>query len=332
MNVYAPAYYQSFRCLAENCPDSCCKEWVIDIDTDSAEKYFAMKGPLGDRLRKFLKNTDDGTVLEIENGQCPMWRQDGLCEIQAQLGHDALCKTCREYPRIRHDYGDFAELGLELSCPEAARLILTAADHSYTVTSSPQTESPEYDRTAMDILLRSRKEILSFLEDTAYSLPQSLTVLLLYAHAVQEELYGGAPATLNPKDMLLQADNFPKFGNIQDFFGFFMSLEILTPQWKSRLESGPQKAPWSPVFRTLAIYFVQRYWLQAVSDYDLIGRAKFAVCAGLLIRTLGGDTIQTAQLFSKEIENNPDNINAILDGAYTSPALTDLAIIHLLNH
>ena len=30
------------------------------------------------------------------------------------------------FPRLTHDYGDFAELGLELSCPEAAKLILNA--------------------------------------------------------------------------------------------------------------------------------------------------------------------------------------------------------------
>ena len=47
-----------------------------------------------------------------------MWRQDGLCRIQAELGHEALCKTCREFPRLRHDYGSFVELGLELH-PEA---------------------------------------------------------------------------------------------------------------------------------------------------------------------------------------------------------------------
>ncbi len=332
MNVYVPAYYNQFQCLAGKCPDSCCKEWVIDIDADSAAKYFSMEGPLGDNLRQFLKSTEDGTILEIKNGRCPMWRQDGLCEIQAQLGHDALCKTCREYPRIRHDYGDFVELGLELSCPEAARLILTAPDRSYNVTSSTQTETPEYDQNTMNTLLRSRKEILSFLENTTYSLPQSLTVLLLYAHAVQEELDSGTPANFNPKDMLLQAEKFPEFGNMQDFFRFFTSLEILTPKWKDRLEAGSKKSPWSPVFRPLAIYFVQRYWLQAVSDYDLIGRAKFTVSACLLIHALGGDVVLTAQLFSKEIENNPDNMDAILDGAYTSPALTDLAIIHLLNY
>ena len=27
--------------------------------------------------------------------------------IQAELGEQALCKTCREFPRLTHDYGGF---------------------------------------------------------------------------------------------------------------------------------------------------------------------------------------------------------------------------------
>ena len=55
------------------------------------------------------------------------------------------------------------------------------------------------------------------------------------------------------------------------------------------------------------------------------------ITACLLIRVLGGDLTETAQLFSKEIENDPDNIEALLDGAYTAPALTDLNLLSLLN-
>ena len=82
----------------------------------------------------------------------------------------------------------------------------------------------------------------------------------------------------------------------------------------------------------LLSYFAERYWLQAVSDYDLIGRAKFAVAACLMIYRLGGDFVATAQLFSKEIENDPENLGTVLDGAYTSPALTDTLLLSLLDN
>ncbi len=73
-----------------------------------------------------------------------------------------------------------------------------------------------------------------------------------------------------------------------------------------------------------------RYWLQAVSDYDLYSRVKFCILACLLVRHLGGDIFRTAQLFSKEIENDADNVDAILDAAYTHPAFTDDKLLGML--
>ena len=71
-------------------------------------------------------------------------------------------------------------------------------------------------------------------------------------------------------------------------------------------------------------------WLQAVSDFDLVGRAKMVICACILVRLLGDDLVQTAQLYAKEIENNADNVDAILEGAYSNPALTDEKLLGLL--
>ena len=99
--------------------------------------------------------------------------------------------------------------------------------------------------------------------------------------------------------------------------------------WHQRL-AAPSSAPWSEEIRALARYFVARYWLQAVSDYDLICRVKLAVTSCLVVKALGGDVIDTAQLYSKEVENNTDNVEAILDGAYCSPALTDQNLLGLL--
>ena len=124
MKITKPDYFDRFRCLAGGCPDSCCQEWEVQVDPDSASRYRKLPGPLGNDLRRVLRDEDGETYMTISEGRCPMWRLDGLCRIQAELGEEALCKTCREFPRLTHDYGDFVEQGLELSCPEAARLIL----------------------------------------------------------------------------------------------------------------------------------------------------------------------------------------------------------------
>lgn len=329
MEIRFPAYYKAFRCIASACPDSCCKEWTVDVDDTSAAYYRSLNGELGDHLRSVLEDTEDGTVMQIQNGRCPMWRQDSLCRIQAELGHDALCKTCREFPRLRHDYGDFVELGLELSCPEAARLILSAPAEMQ-VQHTDGGETPEYDTEVMAILRRSRQATLEFLNSADCSIPEALAAILLYAHDIQAELDGAEAASLSPADCLPGVHSYICQGDMDAVFGFFKSLEILTLLWKTRLQDEPKPIIWTPVFRSLARYLIERYWLQAVSDYDLICRVKFMIVTCLLVGAVGGDPIETAQLFSKEIENDPDNLDAILDAAYTEPALTDTNLLGLL--
>ena len=110
---------------------------------------------------------------------------------------------------------------------------------------------------------------------------------------------------------------------------FFLGLEILTPQWRERLSAPAAEGLWEGC-RPLARYLVERYWLQAVSDYDLYCRVKFMIISCLLVSALGGDLVETAQLFSKEIENNVDNVEAILDAAYAHPAFTDDKLLGML--
>lgn len=301
----------------------------MDVDERAADFYRHLEGDLGDRLRQVLKDTEDGTVMTIENGRCPMWRQDGLCRIQAELGHDALCQVCREFPRLRHDYGDFMEYGLELSCPEAARLILTQPCE-WVHEELPGGEEAEYDVEAMAILRQSRDAIFDFLGTSSLPVNMALSVVLLYAHEVQSALDGGDIAALDGASCVQLAKKYAASGNWELFVDFFKELEILTPQWRERLQSPDANGCWTQGYLALIRYFIGRYWLQAVSDYDLIGRVKMMIAACLLVYHLGGDFLETSQLFSKEIENDPDNLDAILDGAYTSPALTDVHLLSLL--
>lgn len=330
MEIYSPVYFNSFRCIAADCPDSCCKDWEVDVDDAAAERYRALSGELGERLRSVMRDTGDGISMTLEQGRCPMWRQDGLCRIQAELGHEALCNTCREFPRLRHDYGDFVELGLELSCPEAARIILNAREHGMLVTALPGGEAPDYDPEIMRILRSSREEMLTFLKTTPFSLRETLAVILLYAHGVQGAIDGGEFPIFTPTALLREAKGYGATGDIKKIFAFFRNLEILTPRWDALLQHPAHNGNWPKQIALLAIYMVQRYWLQAISDYDLVCRVKLVVAACLLVNALGGDVQETAQLFSKEIENNADNVEMILDGAYSNAAFTDMNLLGLL--
>ena len=329
MLITKPSYFDSFRCIAGDCPDSCCKEWDVQVDDVSAEYYRSLSGPLGDRLREVLSDEDGETVMTIIDGRCPMWRKDGLCRIQAELGEEALCRTCREFPRLTHDYGDFIERGLELSCPEAARFILDAVPSWAVTEEAPGGEDADYDEDAMAVLIATRKTALAILSDPSRSVEEALALTLFYGLQTQSELDGGEAYPFDSDAVLEEARSFARPADPKEITDFFLNLELLTPEWEAMLHS-PAHGEWQSQHLAMARYLVERYWLQAVSDYDLYSRVKFILIACLLVKHLGGNVYRTAQLFSKEIENDADNVDAILDGAYTHPAFTDKKLLGML--
>ena len=329
MRIFKPEYYDRFRCIAGDCPDSCCKEWDVQVDSRTAERYRNLPGEFGDRVRKALKDVDEETVIAMVNGRCPLWQADGLCGIQRTLGEEALCQVCRDYPRLTHDYGDFRELGLELSCPEAARMILNASAAPLGFQELPGEETGDYDEEAMDILKATRETMRTILADETRPVPEVLTLALLYGCQAQSQLDGGEDYPFDRSAALAEAGELKKEGDLEGIFAFFRNLEILTPQWRDLL-TRPVSGSWEQGHLALARYFVDRYWLQAVSDYDLYSRVKFLIIATLLIKHLPGPILRTAQLFSKEIENDADNVDAILDAAYTLDAFRDDRLLGLL--
>ena len=329
MLIRKPYYFDDFRCIAGACPDSCCKEWEVQVDAQAAEYYRSLSGPLGDRLREVLREEDGENLMTIIDGRCPMWRQDGLCRIQAELGEEALCKTCREFPRLTHDFGDFVEYGLELSCPEAARFILEAHPEPLLEAGEPEEDLAEYDGEAMEILLSTRKKALDLLSHPEAPVGETLVQLLLYGCQAQSDLDSGEELEFDPDAAMETARELAKPAEIKPVLDFFGELEMLTRQWEERLRD-PQPSRWEQGHLALARYLVQRYWLQAVSDYDLYSRVKMIVISCLLVKNLGGNLLETVQLFSKEIENDADNVDALLDAAYAHPAFTDDKLLFLL--
>lgn len=325
-----PAYFKDFRCLAGDCPDSCCKEWDVLVDAHTAQYYLSWEDQLGQDIRSHLRQDEDGDwYFTITDGRCPMWRQDGLCRIQAEVDHAALCQTCQDFPRLTHDYGNFVERGLELSCPEAARLIFSG-NAQWVETHNHGAEEPEYDPQDMEILLETRKVMLTILVDSSRPVQETLALALLYGYRAQDLLDGGEEAPFESTEELAFARTVAKNGDPVALRQFYMGLEILTDAWRQRLEAPAADICWDDRLRILARYGVERYWLQAISDFDLVGRVKMVVAACILVAHLGGDLVQTAQLYAKEIENNEENVEAILDGAYGSPALTDEKLLDLL--
>ena len=328
MELIYPSYYKDFSCIASHCPDSCCHEWDVQVDAESAARWRSMEGELGDVLRAYLYDEDGETYLRNEQGRCPMWRTDGLCRIQAERGHDELCTVCQQFPRLRHDYGDFLELGLELSCPEAARLILETPPALITET-VPGGEEPEYDSEIMEILRRSRPAALALLENRTYTVPERLRLLLMLGYHAQAAIDGAELLPFDPDAALAEAARFAGSPDAQALADCYRELDLLTDRWKEKLDSLTE-ARWDEGLCRIAQYGICRHWYQAVSDWDLTSRVKLLLSGCALTARLPGALADNAQLWSKEIENSTQNLDALLDGAYTQPGLTDANLLALL--
>lgn len=329
MKQIKPSYYDTFRCIAGDCPDSCCHQWQVQVDAETAAYYRSLTGPLGDALRACMADTESGAEMVNRNDRCPMWRDDGLCRIQAELGEEALCHVCRDFPRLRQDYGDFVELGLEMSCPEAARIMLTCESWNLCAETVAGGEESEYDPEIMDILRRSRGYALSLMGMRGYTVPERLVILLMYGYHVQGIIDGAEEMPFDPEAALEEAEGFAGAGDFEGVLDFYQTLEILTPDWKNHLRNPGEPGEWAEELCKLAAYGIYRYWYQAVSDWDLAARVKLVLFHAVVSRYLGGG-VRLIQLYSKEIENDIDNVEAILDGAYTDPALTDANLLGLL--
>ena len=123
MKYVTPDDYEEFRCLADRCPDTCCRGWQIVIDRESLIRYSEMPGPIGNRVRNSV-DWRTGCFLQEEEG-CVMQGDEGLCDLQLEAGAEALCETCRLYPRHEEEYDHVREYSLSLSCPEAARMAVS---------------------------------------------------------------------------------------------------------------------------------------------------------------------------------------------------------------
>ena len=132
MKLIVPSYFNEFRCIASECRDSCCVGWDIALDERTEQKYKALDGSLGQRVRKSVYYAEDGAYIEMKDGRCPFLSQCWLCELICEYGDEILSDICREHPRYYTVLGDVAYGGVGLSCEAAARLILTENEHAYT--------------------------------------------------------------------------------------------------------------------------------------------------------------------------------------------------------
>ena len=65
MEIYAPEYYERFKCIADKCKHSCCVDWEIDVDEKTHEKYKSLDNEFGKSILANIECDENGAHLPL---------------------------------------------------------------------------------------------------------------------------------------------------------------------------------------------------------------------------------------------------------------------------
>ncbi len=180
MRIKTPHYYRNFKCIAGACSDSCCAGWEVDLDDESFAAYEAVEGPFGERLRSVM-STENEKHFVIQNLRCPFLNECNLCDIYTELGEEALCETCTNFPRCYEEFGSLKEMALSMACPEVVRLMLESDEHinfDIKEDGKPLTHYNDINGDMYMALNGARACIYHILKNDSYNVVQKLLLII----------------------------------------------------------------------------------------------------------------------------------------------------------
>ncbi len=323
MDIIKPKYFDSFKCVADRCPDTCCAGWDVEIDDESADRYKKESGKLKEYFDDHLTTDEDGYIFSPVDGRCPMLDERNLCRIQLEKGESALCDTCRLFPRYFDDYGGIREIGLGLGCPEAARILLSPETD---VNLDQTVESPD---RIYNLLTKKREEFFAILDNKNFDLKMKLSAVLFSAAEFQSEM---------DKVDMLGADSTKPFSECvrvlekMEYINDERREHLLSLSGKRAVYHNSEK--YFGDFIRLFKYYIMRYMMTACFDLDLLTKIKYGVFACIVTKRLYDsiselsfdDRVRILYGYSKEVEYSQINL-AILDDAMYN----DFTVAELIN-
>lgn len=312
MQKYYPLYYDKFSCIADKCTDSCCKDWEIVIDNETYNNYLLQQGDIGERIRSRITTDEDGDkCFSLIEGRCPFLNSDGLCEIHIKLGENMTSRICRDHPRIVEEYDGFTEVSLSLSCPEAAKIIVSS-DVSVNYYPKPSYNGED---ELLKILIDSRGEILANKKEFFESINDFSKA------ACRDEMHINL--------FYIDEGYFPALCGIKKYIKRLKEeCEILSLSWKSILSKSLEYEISDDAFcdfirhnekqlLNIFYYYVYRYYLKAICDSDVYSRFLFIIysvfSSAFIAQANSVDVLEAARLYSKEIEHSTQNFDILYE-------------------
>jgi len=145
---------------------------------------------------------DNYARINLSGPSCP-FLAEGLCSIQSRLGEGYLPAMCSTYPRLMNVVDDTLQRSLDLSCPEAARLVLLDPEPMQFDTDEGAPHDPRLRNLS---LLRTenaagdkpygyfreiRELVIWMLQYRKYGLWQRVTILASLCDQLQTAVEGG---------------------------------------------------------------------------------------------------------------------------------------------
>ena len=292
--------------------------------------------------------------------RCAMLNDNNLCDLYTALGEEALCEVCTEYPRFSLVYGQVEQKALSLSCEEVGRILFgrTEPEQLIDIELPGDCEDDEEDPQYVAFMEWVQKEAVAILQNKELSITERTREFLAWCDRVQTIInYSQAKDDLSILEAWKNQDADREIReweqkNIEgkekparnlsyedfcDRFEIFLDMEELDEEWintKAEFEQIYHEDTYEKLllaylnskdyselgYEHLLVYFVYRYLMNAVYDYDILSYAKMIVVATLVVRDMdaarfqrnGGsftmfDRIDVARIFSKEVEHSEGN-------------------------
>ena len=217
MKRLQPRSYHAFRCIGADCEDTCCVGWIVNVYKQTYETYQRSDDPeLGSRLHELVtinteRSSDDNYArIALDGPGCP-FLAEGWCSIQKKLGEEYLSMMCSTYPRVMNVVDDVLQRSLDLSCPEAARIVLLDPEpmqfdeeegpprdprlgHLSVLSTAPSTALPTSNGNSgkpYQHFRAIRAFVIWLLQNRAYSLSKRLVILGSLCDQLQETASAG---------------------------------------------------------------------------------------------------------------------------------------------
>lgn len=327
MKTIVPHYYKDFKCAASKCTDTCCAGWEIIIDDETYKHYDNVCGEFGERLRSNLTLYEDGEPgFLLQNDNCPFLNKNNLCDIYTELGEDYLCYTCKTYPRLIEEYSNLREIGISLSCHEAARLILLDSKRVTFEVSDDYEMTSTYDDINFDIsvhIICAKKMALDILQNRSMSLNHRIALLINFAHDIQEEINENNLSKITDiinkysqehyqKELINSFDKYrmkqsDKYDNMLKCMNIYKNLNPINYKWPKIIEHAincfhktydiafyqKQYNDFNEYYKNktyeyehLMVYFIFHYFMKSVFDDELYSKVTLTVMSYLIIKEL----------------------------------------------